>query len=116
MNKNKIMAGLTLVTLVAASVPAVLAYQGDVNLKGPNYSPERHEAMNQAFEKNDYNAWKKLMEGKNSRVTQVINEKNFAKFAQAHKLQLEGKTDEANKIRIELGLGLNNGRGMNFNR
>jgi len=66
--------------------------------------------MTKAFEKNDYNAWKNLMQGK-GRVTQVVNKDNFSKFAQAHKLALEGKTAEANKIRTELGLGLQNGSG-----
>lgn len=103
---------LTLGALGILGTSSVMAYQGDVNVKGPNYSPERHVAMTQAFEKNDYNTWKKLMEGKGNRVMQVINEKNFAKFAQAHKLMLEGKNDEANKIRAELGLGLHNGSGM----
>lgn len=86
-----------------------LAYRGDPNIKGPNYSAERHEAMTKAFENKDYNAWKNLMQGK-GRVTQIINEKNFAQFAKAHTLALSGKIDEANKIRQELGLGLKNGK------
>ena len=86
----------------------VSAYQGDPSVKGPNCTAERYEAMIQAFDSNDYNAWKEQMQGK-GRVTQVVNEDNFAKFAEAHKLALEGKTDEANQIRQELGLGLRNG-------
>ena len=79
------------------------AYQGDYTKKGPNYSPERHEAMEKAFESNDYESWKKLMQGR-GRVTQVINKDNFAKFAKAHELAEQGKVDEANAIRSELGL------------
>lgn len=86
------------------------AYKGDPNVKGPNYSEERHSAMEKAFENNDYAAWKSLMQGR-GRVAQVINKDNFAKFAEAHKLALEGKTAEAQKIRTELGLGLKNGNG-----
>lgn len=113
MNKKILIAtALTLGALGIVGSSSVMAYRGDMNVKGPNYTPERHAAMTQAFEKNDYNAWKKLMEGKGNRVMQVINEKNFAKFAQAHKLMLAGKTDEAKKIRAELGLGLKNGSGM----
>ncbi len=89
----------------------VFAYRGDPAVQGPNYSQERHEAMLKAFENNDYNAWKELMQGK-GRVTQVITAENFARFAEAHKLALEGKTDEAKKIREELGLGLKNGTGQ----
>jgi hypothetical protein len=95
-------------------VPKVLAYRGDPNVQGPNYSSERHEAMTQAFNNKDYNAWKELMQGR-GRVTQVINEGNFARFSEMHKLMLQGKTDEANKIRTELGLGLRNGSGQGQN-
>jgi hypothetical protein len=110
---KKAIFGITALILAAVAVTAisgqVLAYKGDPNVKGPNYTPERHDAMEKAFDNNDYNAWKNLMQGK-GRVTQVINEGNFAKFAQAHKLAEEGKTAEAAKIRQELGLG--NGTGM----
>jgi hypothetical protein len=50
------------------------------------------------------------MEGR-GRVTQVINKDNFAKFAEIHELLEDGKKDEANKLRAELGLGLQNGMG-----
>jgi hypothetical protein len=86
------------------------AYRGDPNVKGPNYSQERHDSMLKAFENKDYNAWKNLMVGR-GRATQVINQDNFARFAEAHQLTLEGKTAEAQKIRAELGLGLKNGNG-----
>lgn len=86
------------------------AYQGNPNVKGPNYSIQRHEAMDKAFENKDYNAWKNLMQG---RATQVVNEKNFAKFAYAHELAEQGKLQEAQKIRLELGLGQHNGLGIN---
>jgi hypothetical protein len=86
------------------------AYRGDPNVKGPNYSEERHDAMLKAFQDKDYDAWKNLMQGR-GRATQVINEDNFARFAEAHQLMLEGKTAEAQKIRAELGLGLRNGNG-----
>lgn len=85
------------------TIPA-FAYRGDASQMGPGYSTERHEAMQKAFEANDYEAWKNLMTGK-GRVTEVINKDNFAKFVEMHKLREEGKTDEANKIRADLGLG-----------
>jgi len=89
----------------------VEAYRGDPSVQGPNYSVERHEAMTKAFADKDYNAWKNLVSGNKGRVAQVINESNFGKFVEAHDLALQGKTDEANKIRAELGLGLRNGSG-----
>lgn len=117
MNKKLIIlgtAGLVLGGFLLSSEKA-LAYRGDPSVQGPNYSAERHAAMTQAFENNDYNAWKELMQGK-GRVTQVINEQNFARFAEAHKLALEGRTDEAQTIREELGLGFQNGSGQGMGR
>ena len=114
MNTKKLLFGFSILALTAivgtTITGSAYAYQGDPTQKGPNYTAERHEAMTKAFENKDYNAWKNLMQGR-GRVTQVINAQNFARFAEAHKLALAGKTDEANKIRTELGLGLHNGIG-----
>jgi len=71
--------------------------------------------MTNAFNNKDYTAWKNLMQGK-GRVTQVINQDNFGKFAEAHQLALQGKTDEAQKLRQELGLGLRNETGKTSGR
>lgn len=94
---------------IMAIANSVFAYQGDSSKKGPNYTEERHAAMEKAFESNDYAAWKNQMQGR-GRVTQVINEGNFAKFSQMHELMDEGKTAEANAIRTELGLGTGGGQ------
>jgi hypothetical protein len=112
MKKNLIffsLFALTLGSLVAGS-SLVKAYRGDPNVKGPDYSPQRHEAMTKAFEDNDYSAWKELMQDK-GRVTSIINESNFSKFAQAHQLGSQGKLEEAQAIRAQLGLGQRNGGG-----
>lgn len=113
MNKKQILLGATAVILggLVVSPHFVEAYQGDPNVQGPNYTVQRHEAMTQAFENNDYNAWQEQMAGK-GRVTEVVNEDNFARFAEAHQLAAEGKHDEAREIRQELGLGLKNGAGQ----
>lgn len=97
---------LTLVTAGIIGVTTVLpaeAYLGDPNTKGPNYSAERHEAMERSFENKDYNAWKELMQNR-GRVMSLINEQNFARFAEAHELAEQGKFAEADAIRKELGL------------
>lgn len=112
---NKTLMSLGALALLAGGVAMTLpgvasAYRGDPNVKGPNYTAQRHTAMEAAFEKGDFDAWKNLMQGR-GRVTQVINKENFAKFAQAHELAENGKTAEAQKIREELGLGLKNGTG-----
>lgn len=94
---------------------AALAYRGNPDQTGPNYSPERHAKVQTAFENNDYNAWKEQMNGR-GRVTEVVNEQNFSRFAEMRKLMLEKKYDEADKIREELGLGQGNGQGQGMNR
>ena len=113
MNKTKkVILGLGTLALVLGVSGAITstanAYRGDPSVKGPNYSVERHTAMEKAFETNDYLAWKNLMSNQ-GKVTQIINKDNYAKFAEAHKLAEKGDLEGAKKIRQELGLGLKNG-------
>jgi hypothetical protein len=114
MKKTTLALGLGALALglgvIGTSVNKAFAYRGDPAVQGPNYTAERHADMTKAFETNDYEAWKSLMAGK-GRVTQVVNKDNFAKFAEAHELAEQGKTEEAQKIRQELGLGLHDGSG-----
>jgi len=111
MKNTKIILGISALTLIAGAILTtsdVSAYQGNYTQKGPNCNPERHEAMEQAFENNDYQAWTDLMEGR-GRVTQIVNEDNFARFSEAHRLAEEGNYDAADAIRQELGLRTRNG-------
>ncbi len=94
--------------ILAGAYSAAQAYRGDYAQKGPGYSEERHQIMEQAFEDNDYNAWKEQMNNR-GRVKDVINEENFSRFAEARRLAKEGKYDEADQIRKELGLRTRNG-------
>ncbi len=114
-NKRNIVLGLGVLALILGvggmMATSAGAYMGDPAVKGPNYSQERHIAMEKAFETGDYTAWSKLMNGK-GRVTQVINKDNFAKFAEAHELAEKGDKAGAAKIRAELGLGLKDGSGQ----
>lgn len=111
---NKTILGLTALAIgtgvIFASASNAAAYKGDPAVKGPNYTVERHEAMEKAFENKDFSQWLALMQGK-GRVTQVVNKDNFAKFAEAHELAEDGKLVEANQIRTELGLNQHNGAG-----
>ena len=94
-----------------ATTGLVSAYRGDYSVKGPNYSEERHEAMEQAFDTLDYNAWYELMteNGRHPRVVDVVTESNFATFVQAHEAGENGDYETAAALRAELGL--NNGNG-----
>ena len=102
---TKILGGAFVV--VAISVIAsnsVFAYRGDYSEQGPDYSPERHAEMTEVMNGDDYDSWSRLMEGR-GRVTQVVNEENFSRFTEARRLAREGKYEEADAIREELGLG-----------
>ncbi len=104
--------GVIALVSAAGVAYAAYAYQGDPAKQRPNFSPERHAAMQKAFENNDYNAWKSLVNGR-GRITEIVNESNFARFAEMHRLMLEGKYEEANQIREELGL---RGQNRNWNK
>lgn len=82
-----------------------LAYRGDPTVAGPNCTPERHTAMQTAFENGDYAAWKELM-GDRGRVTQLVTEENFPTFVEMHDLMVAGDTEGAKTLRAELGLGV----------
>lgn len=112
-NKKTILtiSALTLITGAILSTKGVFAYQGDYTVEGPDCDDEKHELMEQAFLNNDYQAWLDLMEGK-GRVTQVINESNFSRFAEAHQLAEEGNYDAADVIRQELGLKTRGSEGV----
>jgi len=112
MNKKSILLGATALVLGAVALlpQTAFAYKGDPKVQGPNYTAERHAAMTRALAGEDYTAWKALMEGKG--VARRITTEKFSKFAEAHRLALQGKTAEANAIRSELGIGGQNGNGM----
>jgi len=109
MKTKKIYVSLAVLTLIfTAGIASALAYQGDYTKVGPGHTSDRHETIETALNNNDYNAWLKLMDGR-GRVTQVINQSNFAKFAEAHKLAQAGDIAGADAIRAELGLRTSQG-------
>jgi hypothetical protein len=97
---------ITLGVIVMLGISFVAAYQGDYSIKGPNYSEDRHEAMQEAFENLDYDAWVSLMteNGKHPRVLDVVTEENFAKFVEMHEAQVSGNSELVLELRTELGL------------
>ena len=110
MNKKTLVIGVSTLLLGATALfpMTAAAYQGNPAVQGPNYSADRHAAMEKAFAAKDFDSWKNLMQGR-GRASQVITKANFAKFAEARALAAQGKTAEAAQIRQELGLG--NGTG-----
>ena len=101
--KKKIISTVVLISVIAAGV----AFSGVSALaKGPQAQNGNREQVKNAIENNDYEAWKKLTEERNSnaKVLEKINASNFSKLKEMHQLMQDGKVDEANKIRQELGL------------
>jgi len=89
-----------IVALLGISI--VFAYQGDPNVQGPNFSEERHEVMQEAFESGNYQDWYNLMteNDRHPRIVDVITAENFDKFIEARN---DGTLKE---FRESLGLGL----------
>ncbi len=109
-NLTKILSGTFVLTfLTVATATTAFAYQGDPAVQGPDCTPERHTAMEAAFDASDYDAWSELMEGK-GRIVDVVNADNFAMFIEAHDLAENGDFEGARELRSELGLG--NGQGF----
>jgi len=112
--KNATVFGLLALMVVGliAATGLVSAYSGDYSIEGPNCNGERHEAMENAFESNDHNAWRELMtkDGRHPRVVDVVTESNFETFVRAHEAGKNGNYETAAALRAELGL--NNGQGL----
>jgi len=102
--ENKKMLGLLSLGMIAVlGISLVAAYQGDYSVKGPDYSDDRHVAMQEA----DYDAWVALMSesGRHPRVLDVVTEENFAKFVEAREAGKSGDVERAVGLRAEIGLG-----------
>lgn len=60
---------------------------------------------------NNYGAWRAMMGNKAGRAASQVTEKNFDQFTKMHQLMAEGKYEEAQKLRTELGMGQGRGNG-----
>jgi hypothetical protein len=80
--------------------------------RGPAINQEDRSAMDTAFQNNDYNAWKALIEksGRGTEILEKINESNFARFAEAHRI-MKTSRDQAQAIFDELGVKQGFGQG-----
>ncbi|GAB4026250.1 MAG: hypothetical protein Fur0011_1200 [Candidatus Microgenomates bacterium] len=116
MNK-KLMVGLSVLSLIAISSTTAAAYRGDPNKQGPNYDPARHAALQETFSQGEsgYSSWLKLMEGKATRLKEIIKDsKVFAEFANAQK---QGQSAiSAFRAKYNLGNGNGNHTGYGRNR
>jgi hypothetical protein len=122
MKKIGILGIAALLIVGILSTFAVSAYKGDYSIKGPDYTLERHELMENAFNNRDYDAWYELMSqnGRETKVMKVVTRENFEIFALAHEAGKSGDIETANILRAELGLnngvGPKNGNGFQKNK
>lgn len=103
-NNSKLIAGaaaLTAIIAIAGIAASSYAYRGDFS-EGKDFDSERHTAMVEAFENNDYNAWLELTGDKP--VSEKITEENFSRFVEMHNLMKTGDFEGAKELRDELGL------------
>ena len=103
-SSSKMIAGaaaLTAIIAIAGIAASTYAYQGNFN-EGKEFNSDKHIAMLEAFENNDYNVWLELTGDKP--VTDKISEENFSSFVEMHNLMKSGDFEEAKVIREELGL------------
>jgi len=115
MENKKMLSVFALGLIALLSVSFVMAYQGDYSLKGPNYSEDRHEAMENAFDNLDYDAWVELMtqDGRHPGIIDKVTEDNFETFSQIYEAKKTGDFEKAQQLREELGFGKKmNGKGM----
>jgi hypothetical protein len=120
---------LTVITTVGLATASMAASRNNGSVNGKNLGVnqadrEAHRAEMEvkrtetqaALTAGDYNAWVKA-EGENAPILTKINATNFARFAEAHKLQEQART-----IMTELGLengqggGMGMGKGMGMGR
>jgi len=106
--KNKTLGIFAVLAVSLFAVSMVFAYQGDPGVQGPNYSEERHEEMQEAFEGLDYQAWYDLMteDGRHPKIVGVITEDNFDEFVEARNAAHNGNLGALKEFKGSLGLGL----------
>ena len=94
------------------STGLVSAYQGNPDDQGPNYDTTLHDMKTDAFDTNDYEAWRFMMEDapNQGRVLDLVNEDNFDIFVQAHNAAEDGDMELSKELRSQLGL--NDGVGL----
>lgn len=62
---------------------------------------DRSEACQEFFDKNDYEGWKNFI---TSEATEFSSQENFENLKQVHELMADGKIEEAESLRAELGI------------
>lgn len=109
--------GLVVTTLLVSQLAS--ADELDVNnyRRGQNFDPARHEemlanresmseqhqALLEAIENRDYEAWKSIIDSR-PKITDFVTADNFETFAQMHDYMQAGDFEQAKALREELGI------------
>ena len=122
-HKKVLIIGAVMVALVAVVGISIISYAASDNLDNPDqkrFGPwqdseewqerhqlmqEKHEAVLNALEAGDYQAWLEAV-GTDSPMAQAVSEDEFPHLLEAHNLMQEAKEkmDQARQIKEELGL------------
>jgi len=113
MKKNTLgIIGISALGLVLAGTGVAQAYGGsssqNTSMTGnkTNFSQERRGDFQKIFDTTDYQTWKNAMSNTKmgAQILEKINENNFSRFVEMHKLLQAGDKTGAEVIRVELGL------------
>ncbi len=101
-NKKIITVGAILTAVIAVIGISVSTYASEGGLFGHRgFMNNDREAINEALDANDYEAWKELVGDK---VEKNITSENFTRFVEAHELMQSGDKEGALEIFEELGV------------
>jgi hypothetical protein len=103
-------------SVVAGSILTVLAGTAlGVSISQANafWGQGKNQEVQEALELGDYNAFQEARKDVVCPMNKEISEEDFSKMQEMHTLRAEGKFEEAQALREELGLPDRGGKGMN---
>ena len=120
MKKSYYLAAVVLGLLITTATVSLTTFAAANNSTANNNKWQKQNDVRQAIQDNNYTEWKTAMDTKVLALRQQaddlsakINEDTFNKLVQAHQLMADGKTQEAQAIFKELGMGgMGKGLGM----
>lgn len=105
-NKKSVVAG-SLLTVLAGTVIGVGVSQANAS-----WGQGGNEEMRNAIEVGNYEAFQEARKDITCPMNKEVSEEDFSKMQEMHTLRSEGKFEEANALREELGFPERGGKGM----
>jgi hypothetical protein len=120
-SKNVIGVAMIAMFVLSAGVFAYQGYNGQQNFQNIDITEDVKNQIHDALNTRDYDAWVQLREETNAplgRVSEIVTEENFDKFAEMHEAKLSGDFEKVWELKEEFGIermgkgkGIGNGRG-----